>query len=260
MKQCLLAILAGGLIAVLLTAALAQRSNEQRDRPRGRPDLSMMWSRGQAAGRGPVRLTHSPMKLDDIGYLIPLGMVVGAHVTPIDHIYFEPQDCGAGRFRYDVFAPADGFIVQIQHRVKLDGSSETQREHDDWRVVIEHSGTFYTYYDLMTKMEDSILDRMKPDGPQKLNYSGRVPVKAGQLIGKIGGRTLDFAVVNTEVTLKGFIVPEHYDREPWKIHTVDPFDAFDEPLRSKLLELNPRMAEPRGGKIDYDIDGRLVGN
>jgi len=27
-----------------------------------------------------------------------------------------------------------------------------------------------------------------------------------------------------------------------------------------LLKLNPRTAEPRGGKIDYDLDGRLVGN
>ncbi|MCH8908147.1 MAG: hypothetical protein IH840_13745 [Candidatus Heimdallarchaeota archaeon] len=27
-----------------------------------------------------------------------------------------------------------------------------------------------------------------------------------------------------------------------------------------MLEKNPRTVEPFGGKIDYDIDGRLIGN
>ncbi|MSR54663.1 MAG: hypothetical protein EXS09_15450 [Gemmataceae bacterium] len=46
----------------------------------------------------------------------------------------------------------------------------------------------------------------------------------------------------------------------WKVHTVDPFDYVAEPLRAKLLALNPRKVEPFGGRIDYNIDGRLVGN
>ena len=65
---------------------------------------------------------------------------------------------------------------------------------------------------------------------------------------------------NDEVTLKGFIDPENYIFEPWKIHTADMFEHFAEPVRSQLLDKNIRQKEPRGGKIDYDIDGRLVGN
>lgn len=41
---------------------------------------------------------------------------------------------------------------------------------------------------------------------------------------------------------------------------VDPFDYVDEPLRSQLLARNPCKVPPFGGKIDYDVDGRLVGN
>ena len=41
---------------------------------------------------------------------------------------------------------------------------------------------------------------------------------------------------------------------------MDPFDYFEEPLRTRLLEKNLRTAEPMGGRIDFDIDGRLVGN
>jgi hypothetical protein len=38
------------------------------------------------------------------------------------------------------------------------------------------------------------------------------------------------------------------------------FDSFVEPIKSELLSKNIRQAYPRGGKIDYDIDGKLVGN
>ena len=38
------------------------------------------------------------------------------------------------------------------------------------------------------------------------------------------------------------------------------FDSFVEPIKTQLLEKNIRQKEPRGGKIDYDIDGKLVGN
>jgi hypothetical protein len=79
------------------------------------------------------------------------------------------------------------------------------------------------------------------------------------LLGWIGGRTLDFSVVNSEVTLPGFIVPEHYAAEAWKIHVVDPFDYSDEPLRSQLLALNVRTAEPRGGGLTMtSVEAGLV--
>ena len=35
---------------------------------------------------------------------------------------------------------------------------------------------------------------------------------------------------------------------------------FNEPIKSKLIEKSVRTAEPISGKIDYDIDGKIVGN
>jgi hypothetical protein len=129
---------------------------------------------------------------------------------------------------------------------------------DKITVVIESSCTFWVWYILLTSLTPDLAEQALP-GPGQ-SSAVRIPVTAGQLIGYIGGRTLDFSVVNSEVTLAGFIVPEHYAAESWKIHIVDPFDYFAEPLRSQLLAHNVRTAEPRGGKIDYDIDGRLIGN
>lgn len=56
------------------------------------------------------------------------------------------------------------------------------------------------------------------------------------------------------------MVPQSYVREPWKIYTVDPLEYFAPAIREKLQALNLRQVEPRGGKIDYDVDGKLVGN
>jgi len=67
-------------------------------------------------------------------------------------------------------------------------------------------------------------------------------------------------VENDDITLTGFINPEQYTKaEYWKLHMADLFEYTAEPLKSQLLALNERDAEPRWGKIDYDIDGKLIG-
>ena len=92
------------------------------------------------------------------------------------------------------------------------------------------------------------------------NWEG-ISVKAGQVIGYIGGHALDFGVYDWEVSLPGLINPEAYtSREPWKIHTVDPFQYYPKEIRDELLSKMIRSVEPRAGKIDYDVDGTPSGN
>lgn len=90
-------------------------------------------------------------------------------------------------------------------------------------------------------------------------------MKAGELIGYTGGdgviQGIDVWVENDNVTLAGFINPNQYEAaESWKLHMVDLFDDMAEPLKNQLLSYLLRDANPRWGKIDYDIDGRLIGN
>ena len=239
----------------------------QGQRADGLFDFAMMWSRGQAVGKGPVRFSHSPMRVEDIERIVPYGLMVGGHVCPIDHGYFFPKQLQPGQPHFDVLAPADGFIVMIGHRTQLTGSTERAREYDDYALTIEHSGTFYTQYDLLTRLAPAVLEQLdaavrerfarKQMGPP---VHTRIAVKAGQVIGKVGGRSLDFGVVNTGTRLRGFLTPSLYGHYAWRLHIADPFDFFDEPLKTKLLALNVRKVAPFGGRIDYDLDGRLIGN
>ncbi len=203
-------------------------------------------------GTGAVNFTASPMDVLDLDYINPLGLMIGCHVTPIDHQYYyakswSPQPAKVEDLK-DVHVPAAGVVREVQ---RMPGEYTTS-DIGDYRIIIDHSCTFYTIY-IHLNLLSSKLSAMVGD-------RGRTPVtvEAGEVIGK--ARSFDFSVHNEDVRLKGFIVPEHYDGEAWKIHTVDPFDYFVEPLRSSLLEKDIRTAVPRGGKIDYDIDGKLMGN
>jgi hypothetical protein len=133
-----------------------------------------------------------------------------------------------------------------------------KRSTSEYRVYIELSCSFWVYYDLLTQLSPDIAAGV--DRSLKGTSLVRIPVKAGQVIGRIGGQTLDVGAIDAGVRLTGFAVPEHYEREPWKIHAVDPTEYYTEPLKSALLAKNVRLAEPRGGKIDHDVAGTLAGN
>lgn len=206
---------------------------------------------------GRVQMQKSPMNLEDVGMILPLGLTAGAHVTPIDHLYFSPLEFRSPRDKYPVYAMADGFIIEITSRsVNVDSGEARPPE---YRFMFQHSCQTISYFDLLTSVDDSIIQQM-PDIKSKGRAGGHVAIKAGQLVGRIGGQTLDTAVYNMDLTLSGFITPSLYDAEPWKVHTDDFFSYFDEPLKSQLLAKNLRKVEPRSGKIDYDQPGKLIGN
>lgn len=213
-------------------------------------------SGGKCEGEGSVKLSALPMDEKDFPFLEPYGLMIDAHVTPIDHMYFAPASRDSAIDAYNVYAPADGVVTEIQRRIRNDDLSDVKEE---FRLVITYTCTFLSYYDLITVLQPEILKKA-PELKKKDYVQVEIPIKSGQLIGKIGKQTLDFAVWDTTKILKGFVNPDSYSSEPWKIYTVNPFDYFTDEIKKILLAKNLRTVEPIEGKIDYDIDGKLVGN
>lgn len=250
------------LIGWIGSVEVVAQDAERRPRTDGKLELNELWSRGRAEGKAPVKLSHLPFREEDIGSIGPLGMMVHGHVTPSDHLGVSPKDHAAPKGHYPILAPANGFIVDLQRPPTGNPDPGVRNYAGDYRIIIEHSSTCYSWIGLVDRLDASVLDAIGEEPRPGQPVGVRVPVKAGQTIAWSGGsHGIDYTLLDTQKTLKGFIdLTQFQNRDPWKPHVVDPFDYMDEPLRSRLLKLNPRTSEPRGGKIDYDIDGRLVGN
>lgn len=247
-----LLLVAGGIFLILKQRAPSQTAGTSEQTETDAIKAGKDLSNGNCSGTGPGVLTRSPMDSEDFSIIIPYGSVIGGHVTPIDHQYFSPKEYNSPRDAYEVYAMADSRLVDIGPRVKPQGT--------EYRLVFSMTCTFLYYYDLVTSLAPDI----KAEYDKNKNSDGYatidIQVKSGQLIGRIGGQTLDFAVWDTTKPLSGFINPKSYEGERWKIYTADPLDYYAPDLKELALSRYVRTAEPISGKIDYDIDGRLIGN
>lgn len=213
-------------------------------------------SKDNCDGQGSKKLGSGPMRPEDISTILPYGLVAGGHVTAIDHQYFLGKNQKAAPNTYDVLAPADGTLVTVEVRPK--GRPGVY----DVRGVISYSCTFFSYFDLANSLSDDIAAKLpagwdtRNNGPLAVD----IPVKQGQVIARIGGQTLDYAVWDTTKTLDGLLVQEAYSNyEPWKTSTVAPTDYYTDEVTKSLLPHYVRSVEPRDGKLAYDVDGKAVG-
>ncbi len=219
--------------------------------------FSKSLSRGKCQGSGTVEFSHLPMDLDSIGNIQPYGIMVGAHVIPTSHGYFGPADFHGPRDQYQVYAIADATIVNVSHRGQAIGDNQDpNHKTDEYQLWFEHSCTFYSYYDLLTSLSPELQQAVGTLTGFD-NKSVRIPVKAGQLVGRVGGQTVDFGVWNFEKTPDYFANPKSYEED--RPYLDDMFKYFSEPLKTQLLSKAARVAEPRSGKVNYDIAGKMVG-
>ncbi|MFC2083155.1 hypothetical protein ACFLSG_03855, partial [Candidatus Bipolaricaulota bacterium] len=210
--------------------------------------LSQYFTRGECRGSGEVRLTAAPADPADLSHIFPLGLMTGAHVTPVDHQYYYWANMDVPLSTYTIHSPADGVVVQVDFM------------RDDYRVVIEHSCDVFTIWIHLEELAGPLahLNGMLSSNQHSFE---RIAVAAGEVISYDGGTPgFDFSVHDDRIILPGYVNPASYVAEPWKVHTADPYDYFDESVRSQLLTKNVRQVEPLGGKIDHDIPGTLMGN
>jgi len=202
---------------------------------------------------GAPTFEFAPVDLDATELVVPLGMMYGSHVTPVDHIYF--QNFRDPDLQIAVYSPAAGTVTRIEN-MRQSSSPGPAREIDDYRLVIEHDCSLSSIFIHLATLSPTLSAVAPSPGD---HGSVDVSVVAGELIGGYRAN-VDYNVVDTNVTLPGLLVPEHYSDEPWKIHAAPPFDYFTDEIQQRLNALSLRSEAPFDGRFDYDIDGRLVGN
>lgn len=185
-----------------------------------------------------------------------------SHVTPTDHLYVY-RNIWEGEDTEYVLAPADGWITSISNNEERTARWDSSITVPDQRIVFMHTCTFFTIFIHVGELAPGVAAHTGeiPQGSKWFSTrSAPVLVKAGEPIAKMGLTGFDWSVHDTDTILTGFVIPNHYEGENWKIHTVDPFQFFDDPLKSDLLSKAVRKVEPQAGKIDYDVEGTITGN
>lgn len=198
--------------------------------------------------KGHVNFSHLPVDLDDVTDFIGLGAM---QVFPKDHGGFFVKDWApSAPSDKPVYAPADGVITVIDLDNFRDGGDQ------DLSVTLNLSSTIYIRFGHVDELSDNILSQL---GSLK-SGSNRVSVvvTGGEQIGWIGQWPgFDMGIIDRELSLD-FVHPERYP-EPHQFAGYY-FDYFTGALEQQLLGITQRTIEPRGGKIDYDIRGRIIGN
>ena len=143
--------------------------------------------------------TSPVLPLDQLAPAIPYGLMVGGHVTPIDHAYLGVKALSKSASQLTasdyvpVTAPAAGTITEVSNL----GAPNS------YRVVIDHGCNVYSVYMVMNKVTGvlaSLAAQAATSGYLKTN----VKVKAGDEFGRQAETMLDFNVFDGTQWLSGF--------------------------------------------------------
>lgn len=204
---------------------------------------------------GRVTFTHPVIAIEDTLTIVPQGMMVADHVTPIDHAYIGVRPLATPRDRrteadfVPVRSPADGIVTSIST------ISPTSI-----RVVIAHGCETFSIFIVLNRLSGA-LGHLQDDLMARGYLATNVRVTAGDIFGIQRDNPLDFSVHVGSSWLSGFVAPFAYtSSETWKPFTVDPWPYFSSDLGTAYQDKMQRVSAPRFGKIDLDQAGTAAGN
>ena len=123
--------------AIQATAVVpAGSSTSAPTRTPSRPSTATSTNKGASCEDGRVTFEMPPVDLEATELVVPLGLMSGSHVTPVDHIYF--QNYREPTLEIDVYSPAAGTVTDIQHMSQT-VSEGPATAIDDYRLVLEHT-------------------------------------------------------------------------------------------------------------------------
>ena len=230
-----------------------------KNRPSWYPTLAQQLGKSNEPTCTPadIKFTSPVVPLAQMAPSIPYGMMVGGHVTPIDHAYLGISTLSippASRTESDfvpVTSPASGTITTIQN-LGIPNSI---------RVVIDHGCNITSVYMVLNRLSGVLApfaDELKVTNASK---AVSIPVKAGEEFGRQRDNMIDFNIWDGTQWLTGFENPFAYTSgEAWKPFTADPLPFFTPELRAAIENKMQRITAPRFGKIDYDVPGTASGN
>jgi hypothetical protein len=210
---------------------------------------------------GKVFFSHPPIDLGGVASFVAMGE---PNVFPRDHGGFPllvPHTLPAN---IPVFAVADGVVVLTSNGVRaipdVEWVPESLRgqEYDDHLIQLKVSETIIVNYAHVTDFHPSFAEKVGDLPRTESGIEVFVPVEAGDTLAFVGPHpAMDFSVTDFSLEL-GLLNTTFYPERHY--FSADVYDYFQGALLDEMIAIAARDRAPWGGKIDYDIPGRIVGN
>lgn len=193
---------------------------------------------------GKVFFSHPPVGLDGVFYFESMG----ALYTPYqeDHGgFFHLEALTPGETTIPVIAPSDGQVTVLR-------THEGIGDKNQHAIHLQVSTTIWLLWGHVGRLSDKLAQEAPPLGTSQ---NVRIPVTAGEVLGYVAKQALDLAV--NDMSRQGQLLhPEFYASNP---NAVPLEDYYQEPLKSQIIALTVRNAEPRTGRMGHDVAGTLAG-
>ena len=195
---------------------------------------------------GRVTFTSPPIRVEDLLMTEPQGIMIGDHVTPIDHGYISIKSLAkplANRTDADfvpVSAPADAEVIEVS---MLGGAANTVAT--NIRVVLAHGCETYSIFMVLNQLSGA-LAYLQDDLVAQRQLAPYVRLLAGEEFARQRDNPVDFAVQVGASWLPGYVAPFSYaEGEAGKPYTVDPWASFSPDLEEAYQDSMQRLVPPR---------------
>lgn len=230
---------------------------------------------------GEPELAALPLDESSFSSILPLGSLGPvSHTFPTEHHYLvlppDPNDAGRA-LAVPVYAMQDGWIVQV------DSVEHQPAGFTDYDVTLGVCSQFSVQYGHMSSLSPALQDALGSPSRcdtytvdnqtyKRCKYRAKVPVSAGQLIGRAGGNpeqfALDLGAKDYRREQNQFANQGRYRAKAGDtIYAVSPFAYLTADLQ---VQVDPKMgwwdgvsrrtAPPIYGEIAYDVAGTAMGN
>ena len=209
---------------------------------------------------GRVYFQFNPIDLSEVRSFLPMGE---PNVLPKDHGGFPLNDPHTLPADVPVFAVAGGVIVVAGHGTRYMENHNVPPElagtaYDDYHLILQISKTIRVNYSHISALNFSVLPELMELPADERGHNVEIVVKAGDILGWVGPHpAMDFSVTDYSLSLN-ILNPSRYPEN--QLFAADIYDYFKEPQLSEMTEIAARSAPPWGGKTDYDIKGKIIGN
>lgn len=210
---------------------------------------------------GHINFSFPPLDIQQVKWYIGMG---DPNVFPKDHGGFVLKNPYVFPASVPVLAVADGVIFLASHGTRSVPSipdapqSLWGMQYEDHLLRLQVSKNIIVNYAHITTYHPSLVAKIGVLPNDEDGHEVEAIVKAGDTLGYVGPHgAMDFSVTDKSLQLN-FLHPAGYPGD--LIYTANIFDYIKEPVLSDILAITLRQELPRGGKVDYDIPGRIVGN